>query len=443
MQLKKLARTLRRLAELPDSNVNPLWVWTETAAIPLIALLIGWLFTPADPFALEKGFHWLWVAPMLVALRYGVMTGLAADFVLLLAWPVLGNNADFPYTYFLGGFVITMIAGEYGSLWRIRIRRLNELNLYLDQRIEQLARRHLLLRLSHERLEQSLISRPTTLRDALAQLADLLRHSSHEQNLPAAQAFLEFLAQTCQFEAAALFDAKRQVLNTTLVASIGPQSDYSTDDALIRYALKRRMLCHVQTEALDEHPSALILAVPLIGSDGYLHGILAVKNMDFFALNDDNLHMLSALVIYYVEQIAVQELAAPILSIMPSCPTEFAYESFKLQQVQRQTGISSAIIVLVFKPGRQQREVFDLIKKQQRSRDMVWPIEQGDKLILATLMPLSSVAAIDGYLARIEELLRARLGLDFQQAGIEQHHVDLARPGGILLLQDVLRRERD
>lgn len=440
--LKKIIRRLRRVAALPESNVSPARVWSEAIAIPCIALLLAYLFRHDDPFAIQSGFHWLWVAPLLVALRYGVLTGLIADSVILLAWPLLGTAPSFPYTYFLGGFVLTMIAGEYGSLWRIRIRRLTELNLYLDQRIEQLSRRHLLLRLSHERLEQSLISRPTTLRDALAQLAELLKHSRHDQRLPAAQAFLDFLAQTCQFESAAIFEYEQGALKADPIAHTGAMPSYALNDPLITYALKRRLLCHVQNEALEER-SALILALPLISSDGYIYGILAVESMDFFALTDDNLHMLAALSIYYVEQIAVQELAAPILAIMPSCPAEFAYESFKLQQVQRQTGISSAIIVLVFKPTPQQREIFDLVKKQQRSRDMVWPIEQGEKLILATLMPLSSIASIDGYLARIEDLLHVRLGMDLQRAGIEHHHVDLARPGGILLLQDVLRRERD
>ncbi len=441
--VKPISKLWQRLTSVPDVNSRPLWQWVEVLLIPVLALGISSLFQRDNPFFLQHGFPWPWLAPLLVALRYGTLAGMVSGGVLLAAWPVAGGAIKFPHAYYLGGFILTMLAGEYGSQWCVRIRRVNELNYYLEERIEQLARHHHLLRLSHERLEQSLISRPITLRDALAQLSAVLNSNKEHTHLPVAQPFLTFLAQICQFEQAAIFECHKGKLASHPVATVGKADGYSIDDSLITFALKRRLLCHVQQGSVDSHDSNLLLALPLTTSAGEVRGVLAVRQMPFFAFNNDALQMLAALSIYYVERIVVREIAEPILEIMPDCPPDFAYETFKLQRVQRETGITSAIVVLVFKPGRQQQEMFELVRKQQRSQDMVWLIQQGNTRILATLMPLNSLAAVEGYLVRIENLLHSRYELDFELAGIKYFQVDLAHPGGLLLLQDVLRRHRD
>lgn len=428
---------------LPDLGARPAWQWVEAVAIPIAALWLAWLINPADPFCLNRDFPWPWLAPLLVALRYGVLPGLLSGGILLAAWLQLAGKMTFPPSYFLGGFILAMIAGEYGSLWRTRIRRVEELNYYLDDRLEQLSRHHLLLRLSHERLEQGLISRPVTLRDALAHLSALMKQSSTDAKLPAAQPLLEFLAQICQLEQAAILACENGQINPEPLAQIGKKERYPADDPLIVYAQERKQLCHIQTESMDRGDSQLLLALPLVTSTGELRGILAVRQMPFFALTDDTLQMLAALGAYYVEQMVVEAVAAPVLKVMPSCPPEFAYETFKLQRLQHETGISSAIIVLIFKPGRSQHDLLNLVRQQQRSQDMTWEIQQGDNHILATLMPLCNIAAVEGYLARIDTILRARTGQDMAQAGIMHNQVDLARPGGLLLLEDLLRRHRD
>lgn len=418
------------------------WVWAESLLIPALALALSWLIQPQDPYGFARSFPWIWLAPLLIALRYGVLPGASSCAVLLLAWPLLGGGQAFPSAYFLGGGILTLIAGEYSGLWRTRMRRLEELNGYLDERIEQLSRRHHLLRLSHERLEQNLISKPVTLRDALAQLATLLKTDTGPGNLPAAQACLDFLAQIGQFESAAIFEYSGQALNPQAVAQLGWNAgDYHRDPLLV-HACKLRRLCHVQTESLQDANTAFLLALPLVSGAGQLRGVLAVRQMPFFALNDDTLQMLAALGAYYAEQITVHEIAAPILEIMPDCPPDFAYETFKLQRVQRETGLSSAIVILTLRSGPLQNDLFNVIQKAQRSQDMIWPIQLGGHRILVTLMPLCSLSAVEGYLVRIEQLLSERFACDFHKARIETAQVDLGQPGGLLILQDLLRRNR-
>src|SRR5512137_3059314 len=81
--------------------------WIETVLIPLAAIGIAWLASPDDPLVVGTAFPWLWLAPALVALRYGVLAGLVAGTLLVGDWLAgtwLGAiHANFPREFFFGG----------------------------------------------------------------------------------------------------------------------------------------------------------------------------------------------------------------------------------------------------------------------------------------------------------------------------------------------------
>ena len=215
----KLPRRARWM--LPSGALAGLWI--ESAVFTAVAVLIGRLIAPEDPLFISAQFPWPWLAPILLALRYGVPPGVMSSAILLAAWYVFQDDpviADVPKLYFLGGLITVMVCGEYSGLWRTRLRRLTEVNAYLENRVERATRRLYLLHLSHERLEQDMLSRPATLRDAIGALRQRINMGGQEGPLPGAQDLLEFLAQHCQLEAAALYapaaanaggDAYRQV----------------------------------------------------------------------------------------------------------------------------------------------------------------------------------------------------------------------------------------
>ena len=101
-----------------------------------------------------------------------------------------------------------MIAGEYSTTWRTRLRRVGELNAYLTERFTRIMNQLNVLRLSHDALEHDLITQPATLRDALYELRMLMavRSSATRDELPAAQEILVLLAHHCQLEAAAIYE---------------------------------------------------------------------------------------------------------------------------------------------------------------------------------------------------------------------------------------------
>ena len=289
--LPRFARWLMPAAE-PGTIAG---IWLETAVFTAAAIAIGRYLSADDPLFTASQFPWPWFAPLLLALRYGVMPGIASSALLLAGWYLFQPDpvqAEIPKLYFLGGLLMVMVCGEYSGLWRTRLRRMSEVNFYLDDRIERITKRLYLLRLSHERLEQDMLSRPSTLRDAVGALrrrvaTDPGEEGQREAGLRGAQKLLEFLAQYCQLEVAAIYapDAK-DTRTYHRVAEIGSPPPLLADDPLLAYARERQRLAHIQVTELDKaHPTEHLVVAPIETGRHRLLGMLGVTRMPFFAMN--------------------------------------------------------------------------------------------------------------------------------------------------------------
>ncbi|MDP3636034.1 MAG: hypothetical protein Q8R51_01485, partial [Azonexus sp.] len=305
----------RVLGRLTASNGSSWAILSEILLLPLIAVGLGIALNPEDPLWIEANFPWAWFAPVVLALRYGPLAGMGAAGVLLLAWLGLniGNVENFPKLPFLGGLILIMLVGEFSSLWVARTRRAETVQAYLDQRLEYLTHQYYLLRLSHDRLEQDLISRPMAMRDALKTLRNISA-SEHDQT-QSSQTLLRLLAQYCQLETASLYPIENGQLSSTALASIGNAKPLVINDPLIQQMQLNNCLCHVgQTLEVQHQTSRYLIAAPLTGVDGENYGALVVEEIPFFSLQEETLQTINLLLGYYTDGLTMHALAQPIIA---------------------------------------------------------------------------------------------------------------------------------
>jgi hypothetical protein len=396
-----------------------------------------WLVSPEDPFFVNKGeFTWTWFAPVLVALRYGVMAGITGSAILLGGWWLLAPpEAPFPKLYFLAGVILVMIAGEYSTTWRTRLRRVGELNAYLTERFTRIMNQLNVLRLSHDALEHDLITQPATLRDALYDLRMLMAARSPGTVLPAAQEILVLLANHCQLEAAAIYE----LVDGTYVqrAKLGDPPPVRTNDSLLEYALEKRALAHLQTEELGRDiPTEHLVVAPIVTSGDQLLGVLVVTRMPFFALNEDTLRTLSLLLGLYADSVVVSDQVGPIMSQVPGITYDFADELVKLMRLQRDYGINSHCVVLQFGPHAERVDMILFATRLRRRFDVQWQFGGGENQPtgIANLMPLASDVAVRGYLERMEAALRERFGGDFELLRVRPYVISLEQHDPLAVL---------
>lgn len=395
----------------------------EVVLLSLVAIGLSFWIHPQDPLALQSGFPWAWLAPVLLALRYGMLVGLVSAALLMIGWLLIGHRGTLPdpmpTSMLLGALILTMICGEFSGMWRNRHRRQSELNQYLDQRLEELTRQHYLLKLSHDRLEQNLISRPYTLRGALAELRGQLRQANDQESLPGAVDFLALLAAHCQLTTAGLYPAKNGELTQQPVAHCGEAADLSLTDSLVTYALQQRTLVHINKDAgTDDLPSHYLVAAPIY-RDGELAGLLAITHMPFFAFHHDTLQTLAALLSYYADTFTSTQ-AHQALEHYPDCPPEFAENLARLGRVQQDSGVKSHLATLRFPADARGADIRHRMMRTKRELDFYW-LHDGAAPLLIALFPLTDDEGMQGYLARVNAWLELEYGNDSRGLGIQFH----------------------
>jgi hypothetical protein len=430
--------------------------WLETLLIPLLMMAACWAMNAGDPLLLKASFPWLWFAPLLVALRYGVLPGLISGILILIEWwvcSVLGiyGTSDFPREFFFAGALMILLAGEFSDVWRDRLERLDETNLYLVERLSGLTRRHLLLNLSHDRLEQEMLARPGSLRDALVRLRgavmDVDAQSSQAQSeaaaLPAAESLLQLLAQYVNIETAALYLAREQAGQIELgrkVAELGEAGALEAGDELLLMAAKTRNLAHVaSTELTLERNTRHLVVAPLLTSDDRVVGVLAIDRLPFFSLNVENLQMMSVILAYYADCVTAAPVSNEISRRLPDIPSIYAEEFGRLMYMQRNFNIVSHLVVLTFRGARQLEMPSELLRIK-RGLDLYWETRVDGHPAIAVLMPFASASAKEGFLERINDWLKSRFGANFQTLEVDVRSISFATGDPLEALATVIEK---
>lgn len=448
--LRSFLQRLRPKQKLAPEHAALRTKWLEVVCIPLIVMAMSWHWRPDDPFLLKAVFPWLWFAPVMVALRYGVMPGLTSGVLILGSWLLAGAlgaaavvQAEFPRDYFFGGGLLILLCGEFSDVWRDRVLRMDETNLYVTERLSRLTKRHLLLNLSHDRLEQEMLARPGSLRDALVSLRDqVLSTDRHAGQLPGLPALLHLMAQYVNIESAAIYltdDRNGHVALGPLAESLGEPHAMDAGDELFKLAVETRNLAHVAgSEVTYERQSTQLIVAPLIASDDRIIGVLAVTKLPFFSLNVENLQMMSVTLGYYADHVLNATDVAQYRAQLPTIPATFAEELARMVRLQRKVGITSHLIVMTF-AGDSREEIPTQFLQIKRGLDLYWLTYVAGNPVVAILLPFASSAAKEGFFLRVEDWLQQVFGGDFDSLRIHLRTIDLSHEDPLVTLTKIMQ----
>jgi hypothetical protein len=428
---------------------RPWWQWLETALLTLAAGAIAYLARPADPFLLESAFPWLLFVPVLLALRYGVLQGLASIAILAGIWFLerdAGMVAPEPPTLLLAGaLMMTLVCGEFAGVWNARLTRAEGSLRYVSEKLDRLTREHYLLLSSHRRLEEDQLVRPMTLRAALARVRKLASSAPLQGGLPGAEALTALLAQFCQLEAASLHHFQGGAPTAAAAAAVGATGPLDVSDPMVRHCLQHRAIAHVQLEELGADPGKrYVLVAPVMSSDGELVALFAVEQMAFLALHEETLSMLAALLGYYADALRIPRAARVIQRALPGCPIEFADELVRLHRMRAQEQVPSALLLLAFDGHPESAEFGAFIVRQMRDLDRIWQLapsgEAPGRFHLLVLLPLAGESAAADAVERLERELEARYRVGFDAARIRPYTAQVGADDAFVQLKLFLDR---
>jgi hypothetical protein len=389
------------------------WRVAETVFWPALFLYIGWVSNSGNPLYLNEGFPWPWLGPWLIALRYGTGYGVAASLLLLLAWSLLGSPGSDVRLYFLGGGIVTLIAGEFGSFWGERLGKQQESARYLEDKIERLTRRLYLLKLSHDELEYEMVERPGTLRDALTDLRRRLEAIGHKgERLAGAREMMAFLALYGQIESGGIFEyidgPKPEVRKR---ASVGLSEPPDAQHPMIRRAIESKQSVHLLDQLADRVSDQELMAVmPMFDERGEVLGVLTINRLPFMAFNADNLRNLWVLLQAYAEFCRLRSDAAVLQKDWADAPVELRQEWTWLSRMHRDHGVPSVCAVWRLE-GLQATAAANYLRLAHEQGNMAWVLAGAipHSQIVITLLPFLSGKRH----ALLQEQLRNELRMRF------------------------------
>jgi len=259
--------------------------------------------------------------------------------------------------------------------------------------------------------------------------------------MPGAQELLHLLAQYVNIESATLYTLIPHGENHELgeaVVQLGEPEALQADDELLRLALQQRQLAHIASHdlSLNRRTQQLVIAPLLAGSDEMI-GVLSVTRMPFFALNVENLQMMSVILSYYADTVRSGPAARAIQQRLPGIPVQFAEEFARVRGLQERTGMASQILVMRF-DGEHKRSIPAEFLRIKRGLDVYWQTEVQGQPTIAVLMPLASPSAMAGFTHRIEQWLDSRFHGSLESLGVHLRTIDFGGEDPLLALASAL-----
>lgn len=385
--------------------------WIEAIAIPVVALALSFLWHPQDPLFLDESFPWLWLAPTLVALRYGVTPGLLAVLILMtsLLWMPEPSGEWLPA--FTGLTILTLICGEYSDIWTSRRRRNEARTGILEERMTRLTDDLYVAQISQERLEQNLIYRPISLRSALQELKQNAVISGGVFNKDLGDQFLYLLNQTCGVQSAGIY-IKSDHHTPLEVAKIGNMGPFQPADPVYISAIERQE----SRSLVDLGPTQAehYLATYLFDDIQHNHQIiLAVSDISFFSLDEDNIRVIGVIFRYFCNHNMAIEKSLDILREWPDCPDDFAVELTILTELSTQYHVKSMLLVYTLNPDEHSGTLSRYLCTLCRGLDIVWQYTAEKSVRILFLLPFSGAASIEGHMARVSLEMKDRFGEDW------------------------------
>ena len=399
--------------------------WVEAIVIVLVALVASFTLNPQDPLFIDASFPWLTFILLIIALQYSIGPTLIAlamtlcAFCYKYAWDALSLYSH--QLFLFGMAMLSLIANQCRSSWHNRVRQANATSFYTRERINRLLNDFYMLRYSHDCLEQSVMLKPITMRDALKEIRQLSIGKEGEFTEEIGTPLLQILASHFRFTKAQITLYNDKQFDKKAICTLGEASELDPEDILIKRAVKEKKAQYFAANQFEKESHGQFLAtLPLRNADEGLVGMLCIEDMPFLSLNHENLTIMSVLLNYFTDEMSAVQTSISLLKRHPECCPQLAKSLMKLQTLYTTIGVESSLVAFHFDNIENRKEIIRHMYKRQRGLDETWELESkkvGEPNVLLVMMPFTDLQGVAAYLEHRKEDLKEQFNLEIGENG--------------------------
>ncbi len=378
-----------RLFKLYDGSSG----YFESLILTSLYLAAGYYLNPTDPCAIKSDIPVLTILLAIITLYHGLGPGVVS--LLLVGVVMKTYYTDFEIDLFLSQFVLVLIFGEFHYYWHRVIGEQRYELKYLNRKFDEMVKAFYALKISHDQLEKMYVTKPMSLRNAL----ETIRHEYAKKKHQSAYAkFLVLLHKSYAVESCVLAQLNGETLDP-LAATENVHADY--DDPLVQKALEKKMPVYIADNPHTE--SAYIAVIPVL-EEGRAQWLLMIEKMPFLAYNKDTLVTVAILLQYFFYQMQKSRTLESIQ--LPSFLDEtFAYELHRLTLLEKRFHVDSTLLVFKTQDPLLHHLLDQKVRGALRSLEIPVSYSLHGVHYLAILFPLVDDSAVEGFVARMREIL--------------------------------------
>lgn len=371
-----------------------------------VLYLVGFYTNKDDPLFINSELNFLihLLPIIIITLFYGFIGGLL--YFSIFFGVVIFLYSSINYQYFLSLLLIFLVLSEFWFYWTKKIKEIESVKTYIEERLNDLFSTFLLTKISLEQLERFYITKPISLRKMIYDIRSRLFKEHREVSYALKEAF-NIIVVNFEIEEA-IFVELRNNEKTTIVAEVGNFQDIDFKDILIRRAIEDQMISYISN--LKESEFSKYLAVIPIQINEFLTYLLIIKKMPFINLNSENLLSINLILTYVaMESHNIEMIKKELgkqLKYLTNIELDFIKEIYKLIKLRNMFGIESQVICFYLKNLEENfREAFwELLTKLIRGIDMIEEIELKEKSekLLVVLLPLTDRQGSHAFLRRFK-----------------------------------------
>ncbi len=388
--------------------------------LSLIALVLPLWLSNNNPFLLGSGFYWPILAPLLLALRYGFNAAFSSLLLLyggtFSAYFAGLSHIDtaYPLSMLCGYGIAILITGEFSDAWQRHSIHMEQQHEHTLNRLKTFRHNFHTLRTSHHILEQQLAGQSLSLNEALLSIGqnfDQYKEYSLEQ---CANNILDIFVRFTGIQSAALFACNDEDIDTkTNLAAIGKPVALDMQDPIVSTALSQKNV--IAVKAIDGVSSSRYVAcVPLYDVDEYLHGIIVISQIKFFALKQQNLMLMSVIAGNIADKLQ-KSVTHPVLNI-DDYPL-FHKHILRAQKSGQKYDIKAQVLCLQIRSvNKNTKHFFNFLKNSRRGLDSYY---SASDYRLVVLLNVTTEQEAMGFIERLNMWSKEHFGQDMEEVGID------------------------
>lgn len=379
--------------------------YLETCIIMGLYLSLGYYFNSEDICMLESKLSILTILLAIITLFHGVSNGLLA--IVIIGITMKFSYDEFIYEYFLSEFVLVLIFSEFHYYWNRKISKYAVQSDFINKKLSELGKAFFMLKISHDQIEKSYVSKPMSLRNSIGMIKNNLKSEGNEKGY---EQLLTLIKKTANIESAYVGSVDKHGTINILAQSYSDDM-FDSSDLMVKKALEEMMPIYVSSN-VENYASQYLAVIPAVSNKEIL-GLFVIKKMPFLAFNRDSMITVSILVSYFFDELNKVKILKSMGKTCHGLQDNFRFEVYRQHIIYKKHGIESTLLIWKSYDKLQTHLLVEKIEKKLRALEVLSLVENNTYDIIAILFPLSGKSSVKGFLYHLDVEINLNTDIEY------------------------------